>query len=84
VKTAVVLVVGVLLLIVAVAGFVITPQHAPDACGQFSFCDISVWSQSTYDAARIGTWAALIVGAVLVLLGLIRAAQRGQSPPPPS
>jgi hypothetical protein len=38
----------------------------------------SGWSQSTYDAARAGIWAALIVGAVLVMLGLIGFAQRGR------
>jgi hypothetical protein len=30
------------------------------------------WSQTAYDLARIGGWALLIVGAVLLVVGLLR------------
>jgi hypothetical protein len=84
--TATVLISGLTLVIVAVAGLVITPEHAPSfSCGKtvegvcWGFSSTTTgWPQTTYDAARIATWAALIVGAVLVLLGLIRFAQRGR------
>ena len=88
--TTLTLVVGVVLLIAAVAGFVIVPEHGP---GSTAGADVVIpgtntsvpapgpvvvygWSQTVYDAARIGTRAALIVGAVLVVLGLIRFARR--------
>lgn len=36
------------------------------------------FTRTEYDGARIGTWTALIIGGVLVLLGLIRFAQRSR------
>lgn len=99
--TTLALVFGVLLLIGAVAGFVIVPEHQPgteviagppsdyrtgDACANYTPQDqcepretIRVgFTRTEYDGARIGTWAALIIGGVLVLLGLIRFAQRSR------
>lgn len=42
------------------------------------------WSQSLYDALRIATWAVLIVGLLMVIVGLISYARssrpRGQQP----
>jgi hypothetical protein len=88
VTTALTLVVGVLLVIAAVAGFIIVPEHVPTttslgACpgtipspGPCRTVHTGFASQSVYDAARIGTWAALIIGSVLIVLGLIRFALR--------
>jgi hypothetical protein len=85
VLTALVLVFGVMLLISAVAGFVIVPEHRPGvavdaSCGGWGPCatGITALSPTAYDVLRIGTWAALIVGTVLVALGLIRFAQRAR------
>jgi ABC-type Fe3+ transport system permease subunit len=67
---------GAMLLIVAVAGFVIVPPHAPtysDVPEPFGSNYPTPWSTAAYDAARIATWAALIVGLILVLVGLIAA-----------
>lgn len=81
------LVLGVALLIVAVAGFVIVPEHAPhtsyvlpDGEECLGNCEgiHTGWSQTLHDAARIGTRAALIVSIVLVVLGVIRYAQRSR------
>ncbi len=73
--------VGAVLLIGAVAGFVIVPQHAPQSvCGGWGALggpQCAGWSRSAYDAARIATWALLIVGALLVAMGLIRYARPG-------
>jgi uncharacterized membrane protein len=65
---------GAVLLIIAVTGFVVVPQHAP------TYSDVppplgshypAPWSTGVYDAGRIITWADLIVGLILVLVGLI-------------
>jgi hypothetical protein len=87
----VIIALGVLLLIAAVVGFVIVPEHVPmdEQLGQCGGpltlpypgpCRIVHYgfSQTLYDAVKIATWAALIVGAVLVALGLIRFARRGR------
>jgi hypothetical protein len=36
----------------------------------------SAWSQTAYDLVRIGGWVLLILGLAVVVLGLIRYAQR--------
>jgi hypothetical protein len=95
---------GALLLIAAVAGFVIVPEHKPNityadpgipsaACGppipgiyQASGCTAirSGVSHTLYDGLRIATWAVLIVGVLLVVVGLINYARRApetQTPP---
>ena len=71
---------GAALLIAAVAGFVVVPEHAPQfVCGGFgevtSSDQCAGWSRTAYDVAKIATWALLIVGALLVVMGLIRYAR---------
>jgi hypothetical protein len=63
--TALMLVAGMLLLIAAVAGLVITPEHVPTfSCVRFigNVCSgpssTTGWSQTTHDVARIAMWAA--------------------------
>lgn len=75
--------VGAVLLIAAVAGFVIVPGHAPGLSSDMSCAGWSPapprchtgWSQMAYDVARIATWTLAIVGALLVVMGLIRYAR---------
>jgi hypothetical protein len=70
--------VGAVLLIAAVVGFVVLPEHQPGCVGSGAYCGYlaSPPSQPLYDALRITTWALLIVGALAVVLGLIRYARR--------
>jgi hypothetical protein len=85
-RSAVTISLGALLLIAAVAGFVIVPEHkpVPATCGQGSAvgCPIggsylpSGLSQTVYDVLRVATWAVLIVGVLLVIVGLINYACR--------
>lgn len=78
-KPALRLSVGTLLLAVAVVGFVIVPEHKPHlapAPGWWGGPYRVGWSQTAYDAARIGTWALLIVGVILLAVGLIDYARR--------
>jgi hypothetical protein len=80
--------VGAVLLIAAVAGFIVALEHTPgtqlvDAQGQpLAGCDPGAcagtsvvhigWAQATYDVVRVLTWALAIVGALLVVMGMIR------------
>jgi hypothetical protein len=81
-KAGVPIVVGTLLLIAAVAGFVIVPQHKPAVVGGQEWGGYLLggsnvgWSRTAYDAARIGTWALLIVAVLLLTVGLISYARR--------
>jgi hypothetical protein len=62
-----------------VAGFVIVPEHKPrlaPAAGWWGSPYHVGWSRAAYDAARIGMWALLIVGALVVAVGLINYARR--------
>jgi uncharacterized membrane protein HdeD (DUF308 family) len=76
-------IVGGVLLVGAVAGFVIVPEHKPEftCLAQLlngAICTSSVtsgWSRTAYDAARIGTWALLIAGVLLVAVGLVNFAR---------
>ena len=72
------------LLIAAVAGLIVLPQHAP---GQHCTtnapwaiprhtCHAFGMSQTVYDVLRIATWGVLIVGALLVVVGLINYGRR--------
>jgi hypothetical protein len=85
-RSAVAISLGALLLIAAVAGFVIVPEHkpVPATCGQggptvgcFSGGSYSSsgLSQTVYDGLRIAAWAVLIVGGLLVTVGLINYAR---------
>lgn len=74
--------VGAVLLIAAVVGFIVVPEHAPQfVCGGFGNPELggqcAGWSRTTYDVARIATWALLVVGALVVVTGLIRYARPG-------
>ena len=70
---------GAALLIAAVAGFVVVPEHAPQfVCAGFgepTGNQCAGWSRTAYDVARIATWALAIVGALLATMGLIRYAR---------
>jgi hypothetical protein len=84
--------VGAVLLIMAVAGFVIAPEHAPgvEQVGrdQFGNCQAigengntchyiaTGLSQTLYDVVRIATWGLLIVGVLLAVVGLIHYGRR--------
>lgn len=96
---------GAILLIAAVAGFIIVPEHAATvtyfdpavpqaACGppnqgiaQAPGCTTvhSGVSHTAYDLLRVATWAVLIIGVLLAIVGLIHYARadRGQLPPSP-
>lgn len=70
---------GALLLIAAVAGFVIAGGHRPVYTSGLEVCEgtnsggrCGGWTTTPYDVVRIATWACLIVGLILVLVGLIR------------
>jgi hypothetical protein len=67
-----------MLLIAAVAGFVIVPEHKPQfSCAGWGFgVQCAGLSRTAFDVARISTWALLIVGAVLVAVGLINYGRR--------
>ena len=96
---------GALLMIVAVTGFVIVPQHRPGSVlvGQVggqgginqalcqadgpssSYCPhgghfVPVgWARSLFDLLRIATWACVIAGLILVLVGLILTWRRSST-----
>lgn len=73
--------VGAVLMVGAAAGFVIVPEHKPRPTGWGTYLldpTGAGWSRSLYDGLRIGTWALLIVGALLVAVGLINYANRAR------
>ncbi len=87
-KTVVPIVLGAVLLVAAAAGFVIVPEHKPvtkyvdlstgSLCTPTAGCTkvhTGFATQSTYDIARIGTWACLILGLLIVAAGLINLAR---------
>jgi hypothetical protein len=73
---------GAALLVAAVAGFVIVPEHRPQVVGGRDLAGVMFggatvgWSRTVYDAARIATWALLIVGVLLAAVALINYARR--------
>lgn len=79
-RTGLILGVGALMLIGAVAGFIIVPEYKPVPAGTpFDFRGYTLTSQvaiglsqTAYDALRITTWALVIVGVIVVLVGVIR------------
>jgi hypothetical protein len=77
---------GAVLLIAAVAGFIVVPEHSPgrvvlyecgDAFSGTRTCHRTLpgWSRTAYDVLRVTTWALAIIGVVFVAMGLIRYAQ---------
>jgi hypothetical protein len=79
IRAVVLLVLGIVLTVASVVGFVIAPEHVPVNCGRFLVCGNGIdhgWSRTIYDAVRIGTWTALIIGFVLLACGLIVFARR--------
>jgi hypothetical protein len=76
------LAIGAVLLIAATAGFVGVPEHAPMAsfngtpCAPNAGCPHTGFSQTVYDLLRITTWALVVGGAILVIVGLINYARR--------
>jgi hypothetical protein len=82
VKRLVPVILGGLLLVGAVAGFVIEPEHhgwlkCPPGMISPTECHWVVgWSRTVHNAVRIGSWALLIAGVLLVTVGLISYARR--------
>ena len=79
-----------MLLITAAAGFVVVPEHAPSVIYDGLHCSHAGargftatggcpvhhgLSRTAYDALRIATWAALILGVLAAAIGLIRMAR---------
>jgi hypothetical protein len=79
------LIAGAVLLIAAVAGFVISGDHMPEygdvGCPSDLLAHCS-WSNTAYDVVRIASWACGIVGLILVAVGLIRAWRTSQAGTP--
>ena len=85
---------GAVLVIAGIAAFIEAHSHRPEvpyALPRFSRGQVLGYltltgpsrglSQTAYDLLRIGAWALVIVGGLLVLMGLIRY-WRGQAGPP--
>ena len=79
---------GALLVAIGIAALVIASAHAPHIevasnTGAFNgpsngFATILVWDwpRTTYEAVRIGGWALIIVGAIVVAFALVREVRR--------
>jgi hypothetical protein len=77
---------GALIVIAGIAALIVTANHYPEAhhtppldlsgenvLGTLTLTSHrSAWSQTAYDLARIGGWALVILGALIVIVGLIR------------
>ena len=83
---------GAVLIIAGIAAFIEAHSHPPElesrcstggkACLLEDFVNVQIGlSQTAYDLLRIGAWALMILGGLLVLTGLIRywARMRGAS-----
>jgi len=76
---------GALMVIAGIAGFIEAHSHAPEVIYARSGGDeygrrVHVGlSQTAYDLLRIGAWALVILGAVTLIVGLIRLWQRPRS-----
>jgi hypothetical protein len=63
---------GALLVVAGLAGQIEASQHHPVAGSDATFGVASGWSPNTYSLVRIGGWALLIFGALIVAVALIR------------
>jgi hypothetical protein len=64
---------GAALVIAGIAGFIVSSSNKPVL---YRPCEPDCgWSHSAFDIVRIGAWALVIVGALLVLVGLIAYAR---------
>lgn len=68
---------GTVLVVAGIAAFIEAGRHHPSACGPRERCltgpgEPSHLSTTAYDLLRIGGWALVILGALLVVTGLIR------------
>jgi len=74
---------GAVLVVAGIAAFIEAHSHPPElegrcrtggrACPVEDFSNVHIGlSQTAYDLLRIGAWALMIVGGLLVLTGLIR------------
>ncbi len=88
-KTVISIVLGAVLLVAAAAGFIIVPEHRPvtkyvdlstgSLCTPTAGCTkvhTGFATRTVYDLVRVGTWAALIVGLLIVIVGLINLTRR--------
>jgi hypothetical protein len=83
VRVWLVLVLGLLLVIGAVVGFVVVPEHKPALVGGtdlghglYTGGFETSWSQTLYDVLRVVTWGLLVVGIVVLVVGLVDYARR--------
>jgi hypothetical protein len=74
---------GAIMVIAGIAAFIEAHSHPPElesrcrtggkACLLEDFSNVHIGlSQTAYDLLRIGAWALMILGAVTVIVGLIR------------
>jgi hypothetical protein len=73
---------GALLVVGGIAALIVAPRHAPNYVqthpGRFCVepCSLPThnigWSQTLYDLARIGGWALVVFGALIIAVALIR------------
>jgi hypothetical protein len=68
---------GALLIVAGIAAQIVAARHRPEyVTGGFSFGRWTGWSSTAYDLVRIGGWALLVFGAVIVAFALIREFRR--------
>ena len=83
---------GAITVIAGIAAFIEAHSHPPElesrcrtggkACPLEDFINVHIGlSQTAYDLLRIGAWALMILGAVTLIVGLIRYGQRARSAP---
>jgi hypothetical protein len=77
---------GAVVVVAGIAAFIEAGSHHPEAhhplpsdfggpnvLGRLTLTSPATgWSQTAYDLVRIGAWALVIFGALLVIIGLIR------------
>ena len=63
---------GALLVVGGIAALIEANQHHPVTASVYSFTRSFGWSENAYSLVRIGGWALLIFGALIVAIALIR------------